>query len=207
MEERTHAAQKAVRPPRGPCAPPTQKRRSPRAAPADVSRARLNLPGVQPWRCLCRVFSQMTRTTPLRLTTLHLSQMHLTDARTFISCSITKYRHAEQRSHRWRLLVPAAFAGDKPQPQHRSTICSAPAPRARPREHAPARGCTRACSREHRCHVRRGRQVPMDQTRIKVNNLQRASTTCAPAEEAANATGSRGSRGKRPRCPWCHRRP
>ena len=39
--------------------------------------------------------------------------------------------------------------------------------RASSRVHAPARGCTRACPREYRCHVRRGRQVPMDQTRIK----------------------------------------
>ena len=34
----------------------------------------------QPWRCLCRGFSQMTRMIPLRRTTLHLSQIFLTDA-------------------------------------------------------------------------------------------------------------------------------
>src|SRR5436190_18634147 len=40
-----------------------------------------------PWRCLCFWFVQMTRTTPLRRTILHLSQIRLTDARTFIESS------------------------------------------------------------------------------------------------------------------------
>ena len=41
----------------------------------------------QPWRCLCFGTSQITRTTPLRLMILHLSQIFLTLALTFISIS------------------------------------------------------------------------------------------------------------------------
>src|SRR4051812_2158708 len=39
---------------------------------------------VHPCLCLCLVFTQMTRTTRLRCTTLHLSQIFFTDALTFI---------------------------------------------------------------------------------------------------------------------------
>jgi hypothetical protein len=42
---------------------------------------------LQPWRCLCRGFSQITITTPWRRITLHLSQIGLTLGLTFIVLS------------------------------------------------------------------------------------------------------------------------
>src|SRR5882757_4871870 len=45
-----------------------------------------------PCLCLCFEFSQITRTTPLRCTILHLSQIFLTDALTFIMSCLPSYR-------------------------------------------------------------------------------------------------------------------
>src|SRR5918993_4391756 len=43
-----------------------------------------------PWRCLCRGSSQITRTTPRRRTILHLRQIFLTEAITFINSSLLR---------------------------------------------------------------------------------------------------------------------
>jgi len=48
----------------------------------------------QPWRCLWRGSTQITRTTPLRRTILHLLQIFLTDARTFMICLQTANGHS-----------------------------------------------------------------------------------------------------------------
>ena len=48
----------------------------------------LGTKSAQPWRCLCRGLSQITRKTPWRRITLHLGQNRLTEGRTFISISL-----------------------------------------------------------------------------------------------------------------------
>ena len=62
----------------------------------------------QPWRCLCRGFSQITRTLPWRRMTLHFSQIFLTLGRTFMGACFRAARWTtddlEKRNY-WELLV------------------------------------------------------------------------------------------------------
>src|SRR6478736_4328147 len=51
-----------------------------------------------PWRCLCFEFSQITRTTPLRWMTLHLSQIFFTDALTFTGTVLRRWPMAKTKS-------------------------------------------------------------------------------------------------------------
>ena len=46
---------------------------------------------LQPCLCLCLGMEQITRTTPLRCTILHLTQIFFTDARTFMTSSTAQF--------------------------------------------------------------------------------------------------------------------
>src|SRR5437867_12798315 len=59
-----------------------------------------------PCRCLCLGFTQITRTTRLRCTTLHLSQIFLTDALTFIKPTYSDTRSGPASDHRAKALQP-----------------------------------------------------------------------------------------------------
>jgi hypothetical protein len=57
---------------------------------------------IYPCLCLCFEFSQITRTTPLRCTILHLSQIFFTDALTFMFPALCVFRTVF-------IFVPAAL--------------------------------------------------------------------------------------------------
>src|ERR1051326_7459864 len=59
---------------------------------------------VYPCLCLCFVFTQITRTTRLRCTILHLSQIFLTDALTFIIPLFVPIHNPAARQIVWRQL-------------------------------------------------------------------------------------------------------
>src|SRR6266568_2723703 len=59
-----------------------------------------------PCLCLCFEFSQITRTTPLRWMTLHLSQIFFTDARTFmIQPSAIRRQPSGKPDQHWVRLI------------------------------------------------------------------------------------------------------
>jgi hypothetical protein len=57
------------------------------------------LPTNQPWRCLCRGFEQITRTTPLRRTTLQFSQIRFTELLTFIFSTLFLSRRLQRSTN------------------------------------------------------------------------------------------------------------
>src|SRR5688500_14309928 len=115
-----------------------------------------------PCLCLCFAFVQMTRTTPRRRTTLHLSQIRLTDALTFITSPLFVHD-----SDRWpstplspdRRRSPARNSVPPDSPDARSRCAVLPAPpepdgsaAARGRPRPPSCPSTRSRARDaHTC--------------------------------------------------------
>src|SRR5215831_13575393 len=77
-----------------------------------------------PCLCLCFEFVQITRTTPRRRTILHLSQIRLTDARTFTALRLSHNPSA--------LQIPRRQFHDHPIPdEHPDEVPFLPAPDVR----------------------------------------------------------------------------
>src|SRR5262249_7549230 len=64
-----------------------------------------------PCLCLCFWFGQITRTTPRRRTILHLSQIRLTEALTFIAYPVHVSPRSPQRSQKKNVLCDLGVLG------------------------------------------------------------------------------------------------